>query len=157
MAPSAAPAAQRFIALELLGADDDCDVRAGELSRAEPVEGADDLHVEVVREARRLGREALAVHDERAGVVRPGGVADRGDPVADAADARRLGGGTARYERSAGHDHHHHVVCGDCGKVEPFSDERLETAMESLAGTLGYELDAHDVVLRGACADCRAA
>ena len=68
-----------------------------------------------------------------------------------------LGGGTARYERSAGHDHHHHVVCGDCGKVEPFSDERLETAMESLAGTLGYELDAHDVVLRGACADCRAA
>lgn len=68
-----------------------------------------------------------------------------------------LGGGTARYERAAGHDHHHHVVCGECGKVEPFSDERLETAMDALAGTLGYELDAHDVVLRGACADCRAA
>lgn len=68
-----------------------------------------------------------------------------------------LGGGTARYERAAGHDHHHHVVCGDCGKVEPFSDERLETAMDALAGTLGYELDAHDVVLRGACSDCRAA
>ena len=68
-----------------------------------------------------------------------------------------LGGGTARYERAAGYDHHHHVVCGDCGKVEPFSDERLETAMDALAGTLGYELDAHDVVLRGACADCRAA
>ena len=68
-----------------------------------------------------------------------------------------LGGGTARYERAAGHDHHHHVVCGDCGKVEPFSDERLETAMESLAGTLGYALDTHDVVLRGACGDCRAA
>lgn len=68
-----------------------------------------------------------------------------------------LGGGTARYERAVGHDHHHHVVCGDCGKVEPFSDERLETAMESLAGTLGYELDAHDVVLHGACAGCRAA
>ena len=68
-----------------------------------------------------------------------------------------LGGGTARYERAAGHEHHHHVVCGDCGKVEPFSDERLETAMDALAGTLGYELDAHDVVLRGACADCRAA
>ena len=68
-----------------------------------------------------------------------------------------LGGGTARYERAAGHDHHHHVVCGDCGKVEPFSDERLETAMESLAGTLGYKLDTHDVVLRGACGECRAA
>lgn len=69
-----------------------------------------------------------------------------------------LGGGVARYERVAGHDHHHHhVVCDDCGKVEPFSDERLETAMASLAGTLGYALDGHDVVLRGACADCRAA
>ncbi len=68
-----------------------------------------------------------------------------------------LGRGTARYERAAGHDHHHHVVCRDCGKFEPFSDERLETAMDALAGTLGYELEAHDVVLRGACADCRSA
>lgn len=66
-----------------------------------------------------------------------------------------LGDGTARFELATGRDHHHHVVCGDCGKVEPFSDEGLETAMASLAGTLGYQLDAHDVVLRGACSDCR--
>jgi Fur family transcriptional regulator, ferric uptake regulator len=53
-------------------------------------------------------------------------------------------------------DHHHHVVCDDCGKVEPFSDSPLERALGRLEGQLGYELEGHDVVLRGSCADCRA-
>ena len=34
-----------------------------------------------------------------------------------------LGDGVARFEPSHGDgDHHHHLVCDDCGKVEPFSD-----------------------------------
>jgi Fur family transcriptional regulator, ferric uptake regulator len=47
------------------------------------------------------------------------------------------------------------VVCDDCGKVEPFSDSPLERALGRLEGQLGYELEGHDVVLRGSCADCR--
>ena len=32
-------------------------------------------------------------------------------------------GDVARYEPALpGGDHHHHVICDDCGKVEPFSD-----------------------------------
>jgi Fur family ferric uptake transcriptional regulator len=46
-------------------------------------------------------------------------------------------------------------VCDDCGKVEPFTDEPLERALERAAGRLGYPLEQHDVVLRGACDDCR--
>ena len=67
-----------------------------------------------------------------------------------------VGDGIARYE-PASHDgeHHHHVVCGDCGKVEPFSDPSLETAIERASGRLGYAVDAHEVVLRGECGDCR--
>jgi Fur family ferric uptake transcriptional regulator len=68
-----------------------------------------------------------------------------------------VGDGIARYEPAHGDDHHHHVVCGDCGKVEPFSDPSLETAIERASGRLGYAVDAHEVVLRGECGDCRQA
>ena len=68
-----------------------------------------------------------------------------------------VGDGIARFEpASPGGDHHHHVVCEDCGKVEPFSDPSLERAIASASGRLGYNVDAHEVVLRGECGDCRA-
>ena len=66
-----------------------------------------------------------------------------------------VGDGVARFEPSRGHEHHHHLVCDDCGKVEPFTDPPLERALERAAGKLGYELEQHDVVLRGACNTCR--
>jgi len=67
-----------------------------------------------------------------------------------------IGDGVARFEPAHdGPHHHHHLVCDDCGKVEPFTDAPLERALERAAGRLGYELEQHDVVLRGACDDCR--
>lgn len=69
-----------------------------------------------------------------------------------------VGGGVARYEPvQPDGDHHHHLVCDDCGKVESFSDEPLEAALEQLQTRVGFDIDAHEVVLRGSCADCRAA
>ena len=68
-----------------------------------------------------------------------------------------LGDGVSRFERAEPDgDHHHHLVCGDCGKVEPFEDPALEAAIAGIAGGRGYDVAAHDVVLRGACGDCRA-
>lgn len=67
-----------------------------------------------------------------------------------------LGDGVSRFERTEpGGEHHHHLVCGDCGKVEPFEDPTLEATLERVAGGRGYDLAAHDVVLRGACVSCR--
>lgn len=67
-------------------------------------------------------------------------------------------GDLARYEPvlPTG-EHHHHLVCAECGKVEPFADDPLERALDRLSGRLGYALEAHDVVLRGSCAQCRVA
>jgi len=67
-----------------------------------------------------------------------------------------FGDGIARYEplRAEG-DHHHHLVCGDCGKVEAFHDAPLEQAIEAVERQTGYRVVSHDVVLRGACTDCR--
>jgi Fur family ferric uptake transcriptional regulator len=67
-----------------------------------------------------------------------------------------LGDGVSRFERADPQgEHHHHLVCGDCGKVEPFEDPALEAAIAGIAGGRGYHVAAHDVVLRGACGDCR--
>lgn len=68
-----------------------------------------------------------------------------------------VGDATARFEPALpSGDHHHHVVCIDCGRVEPFTDDRLERAVERAAGSVRFDVDAHEIVLRGACGDCRA-
>ena len=65
------------------------------------------------------------------------------------------GDGIARYEPAPPDgDHHHHLVCRDCGKVEAFTDPRLERAIDRVADGTGYSVDEHEVVLTGACADC---
>jgi Fur family ferric uptake transcriptional regulator len=62
----------------------------------------------------------------------------------------------AAYEPALpGGEHHHHVVCDRCGKVSAFEDEALERAIDGLARRLDYDVGEHDVVLRGACEDCR--
>jgi Fur family transcriptional regulator, ferric uptake regulator len=66
-----------------------------------------------------------------------------------------FGAGTARYEPALpGGEHHHHLVCEGCGKVEAFADEGLERALHQVEGRTGYTVAGHDVVLRGACRDC---
>ena len=63
-----------------------------------------------------------------------------------------LGDGVARFEPShTGGEHHHHLVCDDCGKVEPFFDPGLEQALEQAASRLDYGMRAHEVVLHGRC------
>lgn len=63
--------------------------------------------------------------------------------------------GGARYEPAEpSGDHHHHLVCGSCGKVEPFSDDGLELAIDGVSRTAGFRIHGHDVVLRGRCNAC---
>ena len=66
-----------------------------------------------------------------------------------------LGDGEARYEPiQPDGEHHHHLVCDDCGKVEAFADEELERVLRQVEGRTGYSVAGHDVVLRGACDVC---
>jgi Fur family ferric uptake transcriptional regulator len=68
-----------------------------------------------------------------------------------------LGSGGARYEPAApGGEHHHHLVCDECGRVEAFSDDRLEHAIDSVSKSAAFRVDEHDVLLRGQCEVCAA-
>jgi Fur family ferric uptake transcriptional regulator len=65
-------------------------------------------------------------------------------------------GAAACYEPAhPGGEHHHHVVCERCGKVTAFEDKNLEAAIDSLGRRLKYSVGVHEVMLRGACPDCR--
>jgi Fur family ferric uptake transcriptional regulator len=68
-----------------------------------------------------------------------------------------VGAGTARYEAALpSGEHHHHLVCDDCGKVEAFADDELEAVIHDVERRTGYSIAGHDVVLRGACRECAA-
>jgi Fur family ferric uptake transcriptional regulator len=60
-----------------------------------------------------------------------------------------------RYERTGGHEqHHHHLVCDECGVVMPFSDPALELAIAGLSERLALTVSEHEIVIHGSCRDC---
>jgi Fur family transcriptional regulator, ferric uptake regulator len=62
-----------------------------------------------------------------------------------------------RYERVCEHEeHHHHLVCDECGLVMPFSDRALESAIETLSERVPLKVSEHEIVLHGSCRDCAA-
>src|SRR3954453_20456024 len=112
-----------------------------------------------------LGRQncclsAQDIHDQLRKARRPVGIASVYRALEALAELRLVkrvdaGDGIARYEPAAADgDHHHHRVCRDCGKVEAFSDSRLERALDRVADGLAYSVEEHEVVLAGVCNDC---
>lgn len=65
-----------------------------------------------------------------------------------------IGSDAAGYERIDPDEHHHHLVCEKCGCLTPFSSKDLEEAIEAIGRQGGFQIAAHDVVLRGACERC---
>jgi Fur family ferric uptake transcriptional regulator len=66
-----------------------------------------------------------------------------------------VGQGLARFEATRHEDHHHHMVCDRCGDVIPFADDELERSIRRLTRKVAFDVAEHEVVLHGACADCR--
>ena len=63
-------------------------------------------------------------------------------------------GGNSIFELATG-DHHDHILCMKCGKVDEFTDEFIETRQKEVAEKLGYELTDHGLYLYGFCPQCR--
>lgn len=63
-------------------------------------------------------------------------------------------GGNSVFELDKG-QHHDHIVCMKCGKVDEFTDSVIETRQEDIAKKLGYELTDHSLYLYGFCSSCK--
>ena len=58
--------------------------------------------------------------------------------------------GMAVFELNQG-AHHDHIVCMDCGHVEEFVDAAIEARQDEIAGSLGFKISEHSLVIYGRC------
>ncbi len=66
-----------------------------------------------------------------------------------------LGDGRARFE--VREDHHEHIRCERCGRVEEVPGCVLDDAAAQVQTMTGFKVLSHTVVVGGVCADCGAA
>ncbi len=59
-------------------------------------------------------------------------------------------GGTAVFELNEG-EHHDHIVCMDCGRVEEFLDSDIESRQLDVANRMGFDIVEHNLILYGRC------
>lgn len=63
-------------------------------------------------------------------------------------------GGHSVFELNQG-DHHDHILCVKCGRVDEFVDEIIEQHQKDIATRLGYELTDHCLYMYGICSKCK--
>ncbi len=63
-------------------------------------------------------------------------------------------GGHSVFELNQG-QHHDHIVCVKCGRVDEFMDGEIEKRQQQIATSKGYEITDHSLYLYGICRDCR--
>lgn len=61
--------------------------------------------------------------------------------------------GETRYRRCSD-DHHHHLVCVECGAAEEISSAPVERWASSVASAHGFTAVKHTVEVSGRCPDC---
>jgi len=59
-------------------------------------------------------------------------------------------GGKAVFELNSG-NHHDHIVCVKCGRVEEFYDAEIEKRQEEAADRLGFTMQEHSLTIYGMC------
>jgi Fur family ferric uptake transcriptional regulator len=65
-----------------------------------------------------------------------------------------MGDGRVRFH-SAGHEHHHHLVCSRCGRVIDLEESMLAPLTDMLAHEYGFRADLKHLAIFGRCKGCR--
>lgn len=63
-------------------------------------------------------------------------------------------GGHSVFELADG-DHHDHLMCVKCGRIEEFVDDTIEDKQEAIAKKFGFEMTDHRLCIYGICPECR--
>jgi len=62
-------------------------------------------------------------------------------------------GGNSVFELSQG-EHHDHILCVKCGRIDEFHDEVIEQRQRDIAEETGYEMTDHSLYIYGVCSGC---
>ena len=52
-------------------------------------------------------------------------------------------------------EHHDHILCIKCGRVDEFVDDMIEQRQQAIAEKTGYQLTNHSLYLYGICKKCQ--
>lgn len=63
-------------------------------------------------------------------------------------------GGQSMFELNEG-DHHDHILCVKCGRVDEFLDPTIEKRQQQIALDAGYEMTDHSLYIYGVCPTCQ--
>lgn len=63
-------------------------------------------------------------------------------------------GGISVFELNQG-DHHDHMLCVKCGRVEEFIDEIIEQRQCAIAQKAGFAMTDHSLYIYGICPECQ--
>lgn len=65
-----------------------------------------------------------------------------------------FGSGSASFECNVNKQHHDHLVCESCGRIQEFNDPRIESLQEEVALRHEFALGHHRMELYGTCREC---
>jgi len=69
--------------------------------------------------------------------------------------AHDFGQGFKRYEPMPAQEHHEHLICVRCGRVDEFANERLERMLPIIADEHSFQHQRHRVEIYGVCRECQ--
>ncbi|MDR1355576.1 MAG: transcriptional repressor [Propionibacteriaceae bacterium] len=73
--------------------------------------------------------------------------------AAGKADTVRTDSGEVAY-RHCSTEHHHHLICRDCGTANEITAESVESWAAATAAQYGYQLIGHTAEVYGVCPQC---
>ena len=117
---------------------------ADALDRADGFRSAQELHDQLRQDGASVGLTTVYRHLQA--------LAEAGH-----VDVLRTGGGEAVYRRCPTAQHHHHLVCRDCGRSVEVEGPEVEAWASAVAAGHGFTDVSHTVEVFGTCASCAAA
>lgn len=72
-----------------------------------------------------------------------------------AVDVLSVAGGESLYRHCLSEDHHHHLVCTECGSTKEIDGGPVEHWAKEVASHHGFALTGHDAEIYGLCPACR--
>lgn len=72
----------------------------------------------------------------------------------DAVDVLHMANGETLYRHCLNGDHHHHLVCTQCGRTVEIDGGPVEEWASEIATKFGFQLTGHDAEIYGLCQAC---